>query len=348
MRSLGIRVHLGFRSGSDIIRSLATEQPEAFGARWFCGILSNTLSKGDELSTWQDMAAKHGIMLKFFMPISKDNLGGLFDFYTAIYRTLINTYCEIMKELASEKLSSALDLAKKHFTQLDPIDFEHMVVKSSEDEGVSEIETVLRLYTIFQRDEVKSCILQAPVFTEFLDAAAALKRVVDVDRQLPSISRERIGRLRHAELYESADLINPFHDPLRNGDIFSVGDADELYVLIAQPCDMMVRKDGKRARENAFKVAVLAPIEDIPAKRLAEGLAFLLPSFASQGENARIVSFSKATVANLNVLDLSVLNTDGMCRMRPAEPKLVPSSLSHTILGTAPRKNCSHLSGDRF
>lgn len=319
---LGDTSGLGFRSGSDIIRNLATDQPEAFGVRWFCGILSNTLDRGDELTSWQAMASEHGIMLKFFMPISKQNLQEVADFYTAVYRTLINTYCESMKELASDKLYNALSLAKKRFEQLDPIDFEHMVVKTSEEEGVSEIETVLRLYAIFQRDEVKSCILQAPVFTEFLDAAAALKGVVDLNRELPSISRERINKLRHAELYESADLINPFHDPIRNGDIFEVGDSKDLYVLIAQPCDMMVRKDGKRARENGFKVAVLVPIEDSGAERQSEGLSFTLPSFASDGEKASLIPFSKATVANLNVLDLSVLASDGMCRIKPKDAKL--------------------------
>lgn len=316
---------LGFESGSEIIKSLSSDHPAAFGVLWFCGILSNKLHKGDELSTWQSLAREREIELKFFMPISKENLLDVLDFYSAIYRTVINTYCEGMKDLAASQLSDALEATKKRFADLDPIDFEHMVVKSSEDEGVSEIETLLRLYSIIQRDEVKVRILVEPVFVQFLDAALAVKQAVDVDRQLPSISRERIYRLRHAELYERAELVNGFHDPLRNGDLFEVGDDRVTFVLIVQPCDVMVRKDGKRARENTFKVAVLAPVEARAEGGSKDALTFSLPNFASEGGEPYLVHFSKATVANLNVLDLAVLSNDGTCQINPKQARAAAS-----------------------
>lgn len=304
---------LGFEFGSDIVKALAAVHANSFGVSWFCGILSNKLHKGDELTTWRSLALERQIELKFFMPISKENLDDPGDFYSAVYRTLINTYCESIKDLASSKLADALDAAKRRFAELDPIDFEHMVVKSSEDEGVSEIETLIRLYGILHRDEVKLRILAAPVFARILDSASAVKKAVDVDRKLPSISRHRILRLRNEELYEASELVNGFRDPIRNGDLFEI-DGHETYVLIAQPCDVMVRKDGKRARENTFKVAVLAPLESFdPAPPPA--LSFFLPNFGPDGRDARAINFSKATVVNLNVLDLTVLSELGDCRI---------------------------------
>jgi len=56
------------------------------------------------------------------------------------------------------------------------------------------------------------------------------------------------------EVYEPANLVNEFNHPLRNGDVFEAtfGSAAEQFILIAQPCDLMVRKNSQRSREDNF------------------------------------------------------------------------------------------------
>ena len=311
---------LGFTKGSEIIRDMAEKDKAGFGSRWFCGILTHTVSKGDEVSSWRGLAQAENLGLELFMPIAKATLDDAPAFCAAVYRTLINTYCETMKSLAQEAFSSALKEALERFADLDPIDFEHMVIKSSEEEGVSELATLIRLYGIIHTDQVKAKILQKAHVNEFSAAARTANGIADIGRTLSPNSQERLHKLRHDELYESDQFVNSYHDPLRNGDVFQIGEGDgiKLWVLIAQPCDLMVRSNGKRAREDNFKVAVLAPLSTgalgaPPASK--DGLTFPLDAYDHGGAQSAIVKFAEGTPANLQVLDLAVFSKEGHCHL---------------------------------
>lgn len=315
--------NLGFAKGSDIIRDMAEKEKAGFGTRWFCGMLTHTVDKGDEVASWRRLEKSEKLDLRFFMPIAKATLDDAPAFYGAVYRTLINTYCETMKTLASAAFGTALTAALERFSDLDPIDFEHMVVKSSEIEGVSELETLTRLYGIIQKDQVKAHILQHATVGEFSAAARTVKEIADIGRELSATSQERLHKLRWEELYESDQLVNGYNDPLRNGDIFEIGEGDglRLWVLIAQPCDLMVRSNGERVREDNFKVAVLAPLRKRPLGCEAapkDGLSFSLDHFDHGGAQSAVVQLADGTPANLHVLDLAVLNKDGRCQLSAA------------------------------
>lgn len=319
---------LGFAKGSDIIRDMAEKEKAGFGTRWFCGMLTHTVAKGDEVASWRQLEKSEKLDLRFFMPIAKATLDDAPAFYGAVYRTLINTYCQTMKSLAQDAFEAALKDALERFADLDPIDFEHMVVKSSEVEGISELETLIRLYGIIQKDQVKSQILQQARVGEFAAAARTVKDIADIGRALSATSQERLHKLRREELYESDQLVNSFNDPLRNGDLFEIGESNELklWVLIAQPCDLMVRSNGKRVREENFKVSVLTPLRTRPLGEEAgakDGLNFLLEHYDHSGAQSAVVQFADATPANLQVLDLAVFNKDGRCQLTAtADPTL--------------------------
>lgn len=321
-------VTLGFTKGSEIIRGMAEKEKAGFGTRWFCGMLTHTVEKGDEVASWHRLAKSESLDLQFFMPIAKSTLDDAHAFYGAVYRTLINTYCQTMKHLAQDAFKEALEDALKRFALLDPIDFEHMVVKSSQVEGVSELETLIRLYGIIQKDQVKSQILQQARVGEFAAATRSAKDIADIGRALSPTSQERLHKLRREELYESDHLVNSYNDPLRNGDLFEIGEGNslKLWVLIAQPCDLMVRSNGKRVREENFKVAVLAPLRTRPLgddAGVKEGLNFSLEHYDHGGAQSAIVLFADATPANLQVLDLAVFNKDGRCQLTAAsDPNL--------------------------
>ncbi|WP_286772017.1 MULTISPECIES: hypothetical protein [unclassified Sphingomonas] len=306
--------------GTAIISNLAQQDRTAFGAKWFCGLLSHTLDKGAEVSRWRELSEQKSLDLELFMPISKQNLSDGDAFYGAVYRTVVNVYAERMKNSALHAFETAFGQTLEKFKNLDPVDFEHVIANSSEGEGVSELDTLIRLYSIIQRDKVKTELLNQDRLAEFLDTARTVKRVADVGRGLSDDAQARLALLRAEELYEPGSLINQFRDPLRNGDIFEVGTGDslKLWVLIGQPCDLMVRSSGERAYEDNFKVAVLAPInvgKDGRPPEVKHGLGFTLDRLAGGGRQMGFVEFTKATPVALDVLDLVVLRTDGACEI---------------------------------
>jgi hypothetical protein len=319
---------LGFHKGSDIIRDMAEKERAGFGTRWFCGMLTHTVDKGEEVASWRRLEKSENLDLRFFMPIAKATLDDAPAFYGAVYRTLINTYSQTMKSLAADAFEKALEDALEQFSTLDPIDFEHMIVKSSETEGVSELETLIRVYGIIQKDRVKAQILQQARVSDFSAAARTVKDIADIGRELSATSQERLHKLRWEELYESEELVNGYNDPLRNGDLFEIGEGVDLklWVLIAQPCDLMVRSNGVRVREDNFKVAVLAPLRTRPLgveAEMKDGLTFSLDHYDHNGAQSAMVLFADATPANLHVLDLAVLNKDGGCQISAhADPAL--------------------------
>jgi len=164
----------------------------------------------------------------------------------------------------------------------------------------------------------------------FSSAAQAVKVVADVGRNLPQPSQERLAKLPQTELYEEDKLVNGYHDPLRNGDVFEIGEGEgvKLWVLIAQPCDLMVRPDGERAREDSFRVAVLAPMQNAVPEGDAPraGLGFVLDHFGKHGAQNAFVDFRDATPVNLRVLDLVVLSKSGKWEIGP-ESELDPNML---------------------
>lgn len=306
--------------GTAIISSLAQTDLAAFGARWFCGLLSHTLNKGDEVKAWRELSDEKHLALKLFMPISKQNLNDGTAFYGAVYRTVINIYAEKMKDLALGAFGRAMNDALTEFRDLDPIDFEHIIAKSSEDEGVSELETLMRVYSIVQRDRIKKELLDQERLNNFLQEARTVKKVADVGRTLSDEASKRLAKLRSKELYEDPELINQFRDPLRNGDLFEVGGGAglKLWVLIAQPCDLMVRSTGKRAFENNFKVAVLARVKQGALgspPQTKPGFGFELARLDHDGQQAASVVFTQAAPIALEILDLAVLRADGKCEL---------------------------------
>ncbi len=337
---------LGFAKGSDIIRDMAVKEEHGFGTRWFCGILTHTVERGDEVAGWQRLAISENLDLQFFMPIAKATLDDALAFYSAVYRTLINTYCQTMKNLARKAFEDALQNTLERFSDFDPVDFEHVVVNSSNGEGVSELETLIRLFGILQKDQVKLQILQERLVDKFTVAARFAKLIADTGRGFSATPSQRLLELRKEELYESDQLVNSYHDPLRNGDLFEIeggGGDKKLWVLVAQPCDLMVRSNGKRSYEENFKVAFLLPIRRWPLGEAAaakDGLNFSLEHYDHRGAQSAVVDFAKATPANLQVLDLAVFSKEGICELKvECDPALSLPSQAWEMRGKELRKH---------
>jgi hypothetical protein len=116
--------------------------------------------------------------------------------------------------------------------------------------------------------------------------------------------------LQHDEIYDSAEHINTLHLPLELGDLFAKEGSKKRYALIVQPCDISVRKGGKRAPELSH--FLLAEVVDAGEKDLFE--SFELPYF-DRTEASAFVRLSRPVFTLTLVLDACVLNGDGKARI---------------------------------
>jgi hypothetical protein len=108
------------------------------------------------------------------------------------------------------------------------------------------------------------------------------RSVYELANRLRSLARVRVGdwggptemeiRVRRLEWFDDGDEINQQHLPLELGDIFEIASKpNKLFILVAPPCDLMMRQDGKRHHtvENGLLLEA-TPVE--VSKRATEKL----------------------------------------------------------------------------
>jgi hypothetical protein len=117
-------------------------------------------------------------------------------------------------------------------------------------------------------------------------------------------------------MYEPGEYINGLHLPIEAGDIFqkAEGNSTKLFILIGQPCDLMVRtSNGQRQPElTDVLLAELAPLDK--QKLYTE----LLPYFGDDRSKLYYVMFRRIHMIDPCVLDLCVFNSDGAAMIDPA------------------------------
>ena len=103
--------------------------------------------------------------------------------------------------------------------------------------------------------------------------------------------------------------MNRFFVPIDLGDIFRIG--SKLFVLLAQPCDLVVRKDGMRNYETNKLRRLAAVAELVVGAETKKESWGQLPFFEETTGRSAFVNFGKAHQVPTAVLDLCAVNRDG-------------------------------------
>jgi hypothetical protein len=282
-----------------------------------CGLLTQTLGKDEELRKAREFAAKMGLSLDQFLPISKDRLrGDPMEFAEGLKMAVLNYARERLSRQVTDVTKQASEKARQQMNDIGVYDFEHIVIRSSEGEGVWEPDTLFRLFDLFRYNAFRAMALAPERRVSLYGDIERMRAIRDIktsDLQ-PDCPSNLVHRIRHAELFDAAELLNPAHQPLDLGDIFEVGDG-RYYILLAQPCDLMIRSKpmGKRSIDTAtlVRIQTYAKAKDYPG----EVSSFRLSYFEDQPGREAFVKFRDSFQMSLNVLDLAVFNDDGQCRI---------------------------------
>lgn len=274
-----------------------------------CGLLTHTVTPETQAEQWTALSRKYEIPKDRFIVIPKLYLSKEPVLFAQALKfvALCPEFTEL-KQKTKKIIAAATTKASDRVDEVSIFDLDHIVFRVSAEEGLWEPDMLFRLHALFHRLEARRL---AHENGQLEDIAARLRIVSDIPTDCAFQPPSNAWTIQRDELFEWDSHINRNHLPLEVGDIFERvnGDSQKSYVLLAQPCDLMVRSDGRRHPElKHVPVAEVVPGEEAPAHS-AE-----LPYYGPSPSERWHVKLRRVHQVRTYVLDLCVMNTDGVSR----------------------------------
>ena len=278
-----------------------------------CGLLSHTFEIDEEISRGEEFAEDHNLRRQDFLPLSKKRLRDPLLFAHGLKMMSLNYNRDFLTTRVKEIAKEANEQANDILMNIDVYNFDHMVLRSSEKEGVWEAETLFRLFETLRRVAFRKAAFTAENRVELNDKITKIRIIRQVEtlpneKECPPNQRQEIMRL---ELYEDAKFVNEAHLPLELGDIFETG--GQKYILVAQPCDLVIRTSGNRKAQSVFLVRI-----EMHRSSQDPKFCFHLDYFDLDSRRKGWAKFRNAFHISPDVLDLAVFNSDGQCKYDPS------------------------------
>lgn len=288
-----------------------------------CGLLTHTVQPED-LPEAKDILSDENDISKEnrdrFMVIPKRHLPGNPILFAQIMKLLaLSLDFSNLKKSAKKIYEESLQKASDDIEKISIYDLDHIIFHTTEHEGLWEPDMLFRLFSLFQRLKARELAYE----TNDLEALTQKLRIVS---QIPTPIKDQfksnVWELQRNELYDQSVFINKNHLPLELGDIFQKANAtpyDKHYILLVQPCDLMVRKDGKRAFDiHHLTLAEIQLIPDATFKgktKKQQSFYEELEYFDVDNKNKWYVRLNNAHHVWACILDLCVFNSDGHARL---------------------------------
>ena len=129
----------------------------------------------------------------------------------------------------------------------------------------------------------------------------------------------KVREVARLEMYESAEYMQMHHIPLEVGDIFKKGDSKQHYMLLEQPCDLMVRgsvkNKGKRLVESVTLAEIFYVKVEADGKVKAPNASTKLEYYSTEAGKEAFVRLEKCITVPVCILDLCVCGDDGKAKL---------------------------------
>ena len=315
--------------GVSLLEVYLTEQP---GAR--AALLTDTITPDQELSEVERITSNAPEIRQRTLLASKENLTptGALEFLNVMRLTAnVPTLIEVQQRFL-DAMDEHHAVAKEQFAQLQPRVLEDIVFRSSHFEGAWEFDTLLRLITLFQEQAMRKGLLDESSAEDIPALLAKTRALIDpiYPDYAPSISAAR--KIMAAERWTPSGYINQLGLPLANGDIFEIG--DKYYILMCQPCDLVLRADGRRKACSTvtllqLKERVASPDGVTPELSNQRRYHDLPLGLEYEPPEGFAVIFAPWYDVNVTVLDLCTFRGDGMATMDLAsDEENIPAALT--------------------
>ncbi|MDE2847512.1 MAG: hypothetical protein OXO51_12445 [Gemmatimonadota bacterium] len=291
----------------------------------YYGLISHTVPLGGENEAWIYLAKEFDIVPHRFLVIAKERLKkeppDYYGFLGMLRLTALSGRYERVKCKAWSIFEDSLSEAREAMDRLPVLDFDRMFFASSRREGVWEPETLFRVFSILMRRDARARMHRDQDIINAISEARSVSTTSDlISRALETEndSMESV-RLQRFEIYEPIDELNSFHTPVNIGDVYRFESKSKDYILLAQPCDLMVRGTGKRNYDdNKFgrTAAVVELVNSDDEKKESWGE---LPFCNEETGKPVFVNYARVYQVPLLVLDLCTFSNDGMAKINVCE-----------------------------
>ena len=278
----------------------------------WAGILTNTVQKEDEGQAWDELSNTSGIRPERFVLLSKAHLAeDSRSFVEALRIVLMARPSSRLQRAVAESISSAIATAQQDVSQIDSREFERIVFGLARDEGIWEVDILLRLFDTDLRQRVRALLHERSDVREAVRHLRELDRLRGASLNRPSVEARRIYR---REIYEDENYLAHLRLPIELGDLFKKEQGSKQFVLVAQPCDLMVRNNSSGRRSPELSIVTLLPIRmDNPNAEVSGSRAprtvFELPAF--DGASPAWVELDRPAPVPIESLDYCVFNEYG-------------------------------------
>lgn len=268
-----------------------------------CGMLSHHFTLENEQQTWQDFV-KEGIPGDRFILISKQHVqeDKQLGFVRMVKLMILNGPSKELTNLLADRMREGINAASESVSAINVYDLEHIIFRKSSLEGIWEADTLFRILSLYQKKELRK---KSEQHTAIHEHVSKIRKVLNVKTHEDySFSTETSWAIQRLEWYEDADDLNSHFLPISLGDIFEKN--GQPYVLLCQPCDLMVRSDGKRNFQ--LSDVFLAEI----TKKPNDSHTYMKAKYFSETKSEpHFVSFKCRLAVSLDVLDLCALHSQG-------------------------------------
>jgi hypothetical protein len=293
----------GANEGINLTRELlAAPNPE----RILCALLSHRYGAEKIHDDWEELSKKEKFDKSKFVLIPKlllteDPIG----FARLVKLAILNGSVNKLKLKVLAILDKAKEEARSQLDAIDIYDFDQIVFRSSNREGVWELDTLFRVFELFHGKEARKLAREDEELRNFAAEIRRISQIPTNSRSAPSYKTIEVQRL---ELYEDGAYLNSQLTPIDVGDIFQkTSGVGKRYILLAQSCDLMVRPEGVR---NPFiNEAIVAEIVTLRPKHPDDfgELKFLDPN----NEVPSFVDFKRTYSIRLIALDFCAFQLNG-------------------------------------
>jgi hypothetical protein len=277
-----------------------------------CGLLTHTASKVNQQEQWERYASENGVEKYQFVLVAKQWLNDDPQGFVRMLKLVaLSPDCIRMKDAAQAILDEVNKEAAKSIEKLSVFDFERIVFQASHSEGIWEADMLFRLHAIFQRPALRQ---KAHNHNELNETIGRLRKVslIPSDPEETGTPEQTSWDLQQQEMYETDEYINSLHLPIEVGDIFEKtgSESKKAFILLGQPCDLMVRSKGERMPEIS-DVLLAEIVSQNPAQQELPPNTDAIEYYGDNRQAQYYVKFRYTHFVDPCVLDLCVFHADG-------------------------------------